>query len=158
MSSFPGRVELDSYEEICADIRKNCAGKIVLANGCFDILHVGHLAVFKRASMLAGEHGTVVVAINSDESIRRLKGPSRPIFSESQRSYLVRNLVHVDAVIIFDEDTPRELIDALRPDVIVKGGDYRPEDVIGSDIADIEIVALEPGCSTTEVIERIRHA
>lgn len=124
--------------------------KFVFTNGCFDILHRGHVELLQYCKSI----GYVVVGLNSDESIHRLKGPSRPINNQNDRRDVLLSLRCVDAVIIFDEDTPYQLIQRLSPDVIVKGGDYRPEDVVGRDMAPVRIFNSVPGYSTTSLIER----
>ena len=103
---------------------------VVFTNGCFDLLHVGHVRLLRQAAALGD---FLVVGLNSDASVRRLKGPSRPLNPEDARAELLAGLECVDAVTVFDEDTPLELIEAILPDVLVKGGDYRPEEVVGRD-------------------------
>lgn len=122
----------------------------VFTNGCFDILHRGHVELLQYCRTL----GRVIVGLNSDASVRRLKGPDRPINNQEDRRAVLLSLRYVDDVIIFEEDTPHELIQRLSPDVIVKGGDYRPEDVVGRDMAPVRIFKLVPGYSTTTLIER----
>jgi D-beta-D-heptose 7-phosphate kinase/D-beta-D-heptose 1-phosphate adenosyltransferase len=138
-------------------IRRRAAGqKVVFTNGCFDILHVGHHRLLKQSADL-GDY--LVVGLNSDESVRRLKGPGRPMNTESDRGELLAALEAVDAVTIFDEDTPYELIEQLRPDVLVKGGDYKPEEVVGRDIVEasggrLVLIPLVEGHSTTNLVKR----
>jgi D-beta-D-heptose 7-phosphate kinase / D-beta-D-heptose 1-phosphate adenosyltransferase len=140
-----------------ADWRR--AGKrIVLANGCFDLLHAGHLALLGHAAKLAD---VLVLAINSDASVRRLKGPERPLVPQGERAALLAALTYVDAVTIFEEDTPLAVLEAVRPDVLVKGGDYRPSEVIGRELVEssggrVEIVPLTPEKSTSSLVARIR--
>lgn len=149
---------MNQYDDIARIINSNAHAKggvewrVVFTNGCFDILHPGHLDVIRRCRELAGPRGTVVVAVNSDESVRRLKGPARPIFSEDARCELVSSLAGVDYAVTFDEDTPRELLEALRPKVIVKGGDYEASKVVGADLAVVVIVPTREGYSTTGVV------
>jgi len=128
--------------------------KIVFTNGCFDILHPGHLDLLRRAK----EEGDVlVVAINSDESVRRIKGPNRPIFSQDERAMLLAGLEFVDFVTIFEEDTPYEIISLLSPHVLVKGSDYKLEEVVGRDLVERVVLApIKKGYSTSKLIERIR--
>lgn len=135
-------------------------GNVVFTNGVFDLLHSGHVDVLTAAR---GHGDALVVGVNSDVSVRRLKGPSRPVRGESDRAYVVAALACVDAVVVFDEDTPLELVRALEPDVIVKGGDYAPETVVGADVVTsrggrVVIVPLTPGHSTTGTIGRMRGA
>jgi D-beta-D-heptose 7-phosphate kinase/D-beta-D-heptose 1-phosphate adenosyltransferase len=135
------------------------AGKrIVLANGCFDLLHAGHLALLGHAARL-GE--VLVVAINGDASVRRLKGAGRPLVAEGERAALLAALTYVDVVTIFDEDTPLAVLQAVKPHVLVKGGDYQPSEVVGRELVEaaggrVEIVPLTPEKSTTSLLERIR--
>jgi len=135
------------------------AGKrIVLANGCFDLLHAGHLALLGHAAKLGD---ILVLAINSDASVRRLKGPERPLVPQAERAALLAALTFVDAVTIFEEDTPLAVLQAVRPDVLVKGGDYRPSEVIGRELVEaaggrVEIVPLTPEKSTSSLVARIR--
>jgi len=122
---------------------------IVFTNGCFDVLHRGHLDLLKYCKKL----GTVVVGLNSDASVKRLKGESRPLNSDKDRKYLLDSLVFVDKVIIFNEDTPYNLIKEINPDIIVKGGDYNPEDVVGAEFAEVRIFETVEGYSTTSTLQ-----
>ena len=131
--------------------------KIAFTNGCFDILHEGHIFSLSQA---AKEGDVLIVGVNADASTKRLKGPSRPINNEHSRALLIASLVMVDAVIVFEEDTPFELITAIMPDTIVKGGDYTVAQVIGGSevIANGGRVVINPivqGFSTTGIIEKI---
>jgi rfaE bifunctional protein nucleotidyltransferase chain/domain len=134
-------------------------GKTVsFTNGCFDILHPGHLFSIAQA---AKEADYLIVGLNSDDSIKRLKGPERPINDTASRAIIIANLAMVDAVIIFEEDTPHELIAALLPDVLVKGGDYTIDTIVGAKevIANGGKVIINPiveGFSTTNIIEKIK--
>ncbi len=132
------------------------SGTLVFTNGCFDILHRGHAEYLRQARALGD---ALVVGLNADASVRRLKGPSRPVNPEDDRAYLLASLAAVDAVVLFEEDTPRELVRALLPDVLVKGGDYRAEEVVGGEEVvaaggRVVIAPLVPGRSTTEILER----
>jgi len=130
------------------------AGKrLVFTNGCFDILHVGHVRYLRSARELGD---VLMVALNTDQSISRIK-PGRPVIPEGQRAELVASLEMVDYVTLFDEDTPYELIKLLGPDVLVKGGDWKREEIVGSDIVP-ETYSLHyiKGVSTTEIMEKIR--
>ncbi len=135
------------------------AGKrIVFTNGCFDLLHAGHLALLAHAARLGD---ALVLAINSDASVRRLKGPQRPLVPQAERAALLAALTYVDAVTIFEEDTPLAVLQAVRPDVLVKGGDYQASEVVGHELVEagggrVEIVPLMPERSTTSLVERIR--
>ena len=128
--------------------------KTVMVSGCFDLLHVGHITILENARRF-GER--LIVAINSDESVRGLKGPSRPIVGERERARVLAALAAVDAVVVFDEATPLDLIVASRPDVLVKGGDYAPETIVGANEVlswggQIKIVPLVEGYSTSNLI------
>ncbi len=128
--------------------------KTVFTNGCFDILHVGHLNLLKYSKALGT---TLIVGLNSDESVRRLKGPARPIRSQTERAEMLRALPWVDEVRIFDEDTPERLLAELRPDILVKGGDYTPETVLGREYAgEVRIFPFVDGHSTTSIVEAIK--
>jgi D-beta-D-heptose 7-phosphate kinase/D-beta-D-heptose 1-phosphate adenosyltransferase len=135
-------------------------GRVVFTNGVFDLLHSGHVDLLTEARA----HGdTLVVGVNSDASVRRLKGPSRPVRSEAERVYVIAALEAVDVAVIFDQDTPLELVRALRPSVIVKGGDYTAETIVGAtDVrawgGDVVVVPLTPGQSTTSIVEKLRGA
>jgi len=123
----------------------------IFTNGCFDILHVGHVELLNYCATL----GDVVVGLNSDLSVSRLKGRGRPINAEQDRKRILLNLRSVSEVVIFEEDTPLELIKYLKPDVIVKGGDYATHEVVGSELAEIRIFEFVDGYSSTAVINKI---
>ena len=127
--------------------------KIIFTNGCFDLFHYGHLELLRQARMMGNY---LIVGINSDSSIKRLKGFRRPIIPEGERYTIIAELKCVDEAIIFDEDTPYELIKKVNPDIIVKGGDYKPEDVVGHDLAEVRIIPLVEGKSTSNIIAKIR--
>jgi len=138
--------------------RAERAGRVVFTNGVFDLLHPGHIDVLTSARSLGD---SLIVGVNSDDSVRRLKGPERPIRSEHDRAYVLAGLEAVDGVVIFEQDTPLELIRLLRPDVLVKGGDYRPDTVVGRSEVEgwggrVAIVPLTPGHSTTSLLEKLR--
>jgi rfaE bifunctional protein nucleotidyltransferase chain/domain len=140
------------------DWRAEFWGRVAFTNGVFDLLHPGHVDVL-QAARAAGD--ALVVGINSDESVRRLKGDSRPIRSQVERAYVIGALESVDVVTVFDEDTPLELIRCLLPDVIVKGGDYTEATIVGAGEVrarggDVIVVPLTAGQSTTSIIERMR--
>jgi rfaE bifunctional protein nucleotidyltransferase chain/domain len=131
--------------------------KVVFTNGCFDILHRGHVEYLSKASDMGD---VLVVGLNTDASVKRLKGESRPINDEQARALILASLGFVDAVVLFDEDTPYELIKAIRPDVLVKGADYKPEEIVGYDIVTsyggkVETVPLVEGYSTTSIISNL---
>ncbi len=133
---------------------------VVFTNGCFDILHRGHAEYLQRAKALGD---VLVVGINSDASVRRLKGPSRPLVPQEDRAYVLASLAAVDYVSIFDEDTPLKLIQTLQPDILVKGGDYRIEDIVGRDVVEnrggrVLTIPLVPNRSTTDLVQKIRRS
>ena len=151
-------VKVDELAEILKEERKK-GKKIVFTNGCFDIFHVGHSRYLRQASTYGD---ILVVGVNSDSSVKRLKGPERPIISEDERMELLADLESVSYVVKFDEDTPYELIKKLQPDIITKGGDYKPEEVVGKDIVEanggeVIICKLVEGKSTTNIITKIRN-
>ncbi len=138
--------------------RDGHTGLLVFTNGVFDLLHPGHIDVLVGAR----RHGdALVVGLNSDASVKRLKGADRPVRTEAERSYVLAALEAVDAVVIFEQDTPLELIRHLRPDVLVKGGDYARETIVGAhDVitwgGQVAVIPLTPGQSTTSIIARLR--
>ncbi len=147
---------IKSFKELQKSIEflKRDDKKIVFTNGCFDILHLGHVKYLQKAKSFGD---VLIVGVNSDSSVKRLKGDSRPVNSEYDRAYILASLDCVDFVIIFDEDTPYNLISMVKPDVLVKGGDYKGKDVVGSDIAKrVELVDFVEGRSTTSTISRIK--
>lgn len=124
--------------------------KVIFTNGCFDIFHRGHLEILKYAKSL-GDH--LIVGLNSDSSVKLNKGESRPINVQEDRKALLESLIYVDEVIIFDDETPLSLIEKIRPDIIVKGGDYTSEQVVGSELAEVKIFERIDGYSTTKIIQ-----
>ncbi len=133
-------------------LKERLSGKrVVFTNGCFDVLHAGHRQLLRQAAALGN---VLVVAINSDSSVRRLKGPSRPVNSEKVRAMVLSSLPEVSHVLIFDEDTPYELISELRPQVLVKGGEYAKLDIVGADLVhEVHTVNMVDGISTTRILE-----
>lgn len=148
-----------SWEEI-PELRRQAEQKqIVFTNGCFDILHIGHVRYLREAANLGD---VMIVGLNSDASVKRLKGEERPINCQEDRAELLAALEFIDYVIIFEEDTPYELIQQIQPDVLVKGGDYQPDQVVGKDIVEakggrLELIPFVAGKSTTNVINKIKH-
>lgn len=131
--------------------------KLVFTNGCFDILHRGHLHLLKKAKDMGD---TLIIGLNTDDSVHRLKGANRPLKDEVTRAELLAALVYVDFVILFNEDTPYELIKVVQPDLLVKGGDYKPEEIVGHDIVTgqggaVRTVPFLEGFSSTSIIEKL---
>jgi rfaE bifunctional protein nucleotidyltransferase chain/domain len=152
---------LKSLDEIVAiSTRGRGNGQIVVfTNGCFDLLHRGHVHLLREAKA-AGD--LLIVAVNSDRSVKAIKGPTRPVFSEADRIELIAALEMVDYVILFDEPDPYSLIAAIKPNILVKGGDWGADEVVGADIVErdggrVVLVPYLKGYSTTEIIERIRN-
>jgi len=139
--------------------RQATPGTVVFTNGVFDLLHPGHVTLLERARSLGD---ALIVGINTQASARRLaKGTGRPVVEEAARARLVAGLAAVDCVVLFDEDTPLALIEALEPDVLVKGGDYTRDTVVGADVVErrggrVECIDLVPGFSSSDIVERIR--
>jgi D-beta-D-heptose 7-phosphate kinase/D-beta-D-heptose 1-phosphate adenosyltransferase len=150
-------VDLESARRKCRELRQ-AGGKVVFTNGCFDILHYGHTHLLQ----FAREQGDcLVLGLNTDASVRRQKGDERPFVPEAERAYMLALYPFVDLVVLFDEDTPRRLIEALRPDVLVKGGDYTPETVVGRDFIEsyggrVAICPRLEGLSTTNIVRKIQ--
>ncbi len=133
-------------------------GKVVFTNGCFDILHVGHIRYLQEAWRLGD---MLVVGLNSDASVKRLKGEARPVQSESDRAEILAALDCVDYVVIFNEDTPLELISAIKPDILVKGGDWPVEKIVGHEVVlkgggEVKSLKFHPGQSTSTILESIQ--
>jgi D-beta-D-heptose 7-phosphate kinase / D-beta-D-heptose 1-phosphate adenosyltransferase len=150
-------MHIKTKEEIYAlsDRLKKEGKKIVFTNGCFDILHVGHVKYLQEAK----SYGDVlIVGLNSDESVRELKGPTRPVNPEADRAYLLAALEAVDYVVIFSEETPYDLIRTIAPEILVKGGDYEGKTVVGAEFAkELKLVRFVEGKSTTSTIARIHQ-
>lgn len=132
-------------------------GTVVFTNGCFDILHPGHVELLAQCRNL-GDH--VVLGLNSDASVRRLKGTDRPVNDQLSRAVVLAGLSFVDAIIVFEEDTPLELITQVKPDILVKGGDYQASEIVGSELVknyggEVKIIPLVEGFSTTAIIGRM---
>ncbi len=131
---------------------------IVFTNGCFDIVHRGHIDYLSKAK---DKGSKLILGLNTDASVQRLKGPNRPVVDEQSRAILMAALQFIDLVVFFDEDTPYELIKALQPDVLVKGSDYNAEDIVGYDIlmakgGKVETIDFVEGFSTTSIVEKIK--
>ncbi len=146
---------LDQLVEILEAIRGK--KKIVFTNGCFDIIHAGHCHYLARARSLGD---LLVVGLNSDSSVRRIKGPKRPVIPQEQRALVLDSLRPVDYVVIFEEDTPQRLIEAIRPDILVKGGDWELDKIVGREFVEsyggkVVTIPFEHDLSTSKIIERI---
>ena len=133
--------------------------KVVFTNGCFDIIHLGHIDYLEKA---AGLGDKLIIGLNTDESISRLKGDGRPVTNVNSRSRVLAALGFVDMVVLFDEDTPYKLIETLKPDILVKGDDYLAENVVGADIVkenggEVFTIPLVKGYSTSSIIDRIKR-
>ena len=131
---------------------------IAFTNGCFDILHFGHVSYLEKAK----KNRILVVGLNSDQSIRKIKGPQRPIIKEAYRAGLLAALECVDFVTIFNEETPYSVIKVLKPDILIKGADWKGKKIVGADLVKsyggkVEYVSYVEGCSTTKIIEKIQH-
>lgn len=138
--------------------RRAQSGRVVFTNGVFDLLHPGHVDVLVGAR---ARGDALVVGINADASVRRLKGPERPVRSEAERAYVLAAFAAVDAIVVFGDDTPMELVRALEPDVIVKGGDYSEDTIVGAREVrarggDVVVIPITPGQSTTGIIAKLR--
>jgi len=148
---------IKTWDEITSIVNelKNKDRKIIFTNGCFDILHIGHIKYLEKAKSFGD---ILILGINSDNSIRKLKGQNRPINSQTDRAYILAALEAVDFLVIFDEDTPFELISIIKPDVLVKGGDYEGKKVVGQELSkELKLVKFIDGKSTTKTIERIKN-
>jgi len=157
LSDLDPRRKVMSWHSLAA-WRARQSGRVVFTNGVFDLLHPGHVDVLIGARTRGD---VLVVGLNSDASVKRLKGADRPVRSEGERAYVLAALEAVDAVTLFEQDTPLELVQLLQPDVIVKGGDYSPDTVVGANEVrarggDVVIIPLTPGHSTTSTIDRLR--
>jgi rfaE bifunctional protein nucleotidyltransferase chain/domain len=140
----------DTFLKQCSDM------KVVFTNGCFDILHAGHVSYLNEAKSLGD---ILIVGLNSDLSVKRLKGPQRPINHEQNRKFILENLKAIDHVVIFEEDTPLSLIEAISPHVLVKGGDWQPHEIVGSDHVlscggEVKSLKFIEGESTTSIINK----
>ena len=149
-----------TLNELVAEAGPQARGsrKVVFTNGCFDLVHPGHILTLEKARSLGD---VLVVGLNSDSSIRRLKGPTRPLIDEDERAELMAALAAVDYVVFFSEDTPRELISQLLPNVLVKGGDWGLGEIVGREEVEaaggkVVSIPVEPGYSTTTIVEKIR--
>lgn len=155
------RIKIQELEGLVKQVTKwrESGEQVVFSNGCFDILHLGHIDYLEKASQLGTK---LIIGINSDSSVKRLKGPQRPIQPQHARTRMLAALAFVDAVVLFDEDTPLELIKKLRPQVLVKGNDYSIQQIVGAKEVlqtggEVKTVELVEGYSTTDIIEKIKN-
>ncbi len=149
----------ESQLKAAVELAKARGEKIVMTNGCFDILHPGHVSYLENARKLGDR---LIVAVNTDNSVKRLKGETRPINDLATRMAVLAGLSSVDWLVAFDEDTPQRLIAEILPDLLVKGGDYKPEEIVGSkevwlNGGEVKVLNFENGCSTTNVIKKIQQ-
>lgn len=151
-----------SLDEVLVQVRaaRQSGQRVVFTNGCFDILHAGHVSLLQRCASLGD---MLIIGLNDDHSVRELKGPERPVNNQNHRAYLLSALQCVDSVVLFHEETPVKLIEAIQPDVLVKGGDYTPDTVVGADVVEsnggrVVILDLIDGLSTTGTIEKMRES
>ncbi len=148
----------DKIENLVDKLRSN-GKKVVFTNGCFDILHIGHVSYLEEAKSCGD---ILIVGLNSDASVKRLKGESRPINSQLERAFVLCGLRPVDYVVVFEEDTPYNLISKVLPSVLVKGGDWKAEQIVGSDIVlanggEVKSLMFKEGFSTTNIITKINE-
>jgi D-glycero-beta-D-manno-heptose 1-phosphate adenylyltransferase len=153
-------INLSSKTQAIIQESKNTLRKIVFTNGCFDILHRGHVSYLNNARNL-GDY--LIIGLNSDDSIKKIKGPNRPIQNEQDRKYILENLKCVDCVEIFNEETPLNLIKHISPNILVKGGDWPVENIIGSEHVlslngEVKSLNLEEGLSTSNIVEKIKSS
>ena len=158
MDSFRSKIKNWSSASILVEKWKEKGGKIVFTNGCFDILHKGHLSYLEEARKLGDR---LIVGINGDESVTKLKGVSRPLNSLEERCFHLAALFMVDMVVPFAQDTPEKLIETLMPDILVKGGDYKESDIVGASYVkkkggEVVILPFLEGYSTTSIIDKIK--
>ena len=151
-------VEFDHISDFVRKLRAAGSHTIAFTNGCFDILHRGHVELLEKAKEYADY---LVVGLNSDESVTRLKGKDRPYVNQDDRAYVLSRLEAVDVVCIFEQDTPIELIKRVKPDFLIKGGDYKVEQIVGREIVEalggkVLTVPLVPGRSTTNILQKVR--
>ena len=149
-------VKLSAFKKKIAQLKKT-KRKIAFTNGCFDILHMGHVSYLQQAKK---NNRILVVGLNSDRSVKRIKGPNRPVVGEKQRAAILAALACVDYVVLFNEATPLKLIEAVKPDILIKGADWKKKGIIGSESVQghggkIEYIKFVPGLSSSNIIERI---
>jgi len=155
------RSKIFTFESLAQQLGKWRALKksIVFTNGCFDIIHLGHIDYLSKS---ADEGDIFIIGLNTDSSVSKLKGRNRPVIEERSRSFILASLYFVDAVVLFDEETPFKLIKLVQPDVLIKGSDYTVNEIIGSDIVlnkggEVKTIDFLPGYSTTDIINKINN-
>ena len=153
--------KLKTWEEITSIIKelKSQNKKIVFTNGCFDILHSGHVQYLEEAKELGD---ILILGLNSDSSVKRLKGNDRPMNNERERAVVLSALYSISYIVIFEDDTPYKLINHIKPNILVKGGDWKPEDIVGSDIVssyngEVKSLSFVGGKSTTDIINKLKE-
>ncbi len=151
-------VSRKKIREIAKKIKKE-GKRIVFTNGCFDLIHKGHIYLLKEAKKLGD---ILIVGLNSDSSIKKIKGKGRPILKESERAFIIENIKGVDYVVIFNEKTPFKLIKEIKPDILVKGGDYKENEIVGGEFVkkrkgNVVIIPYLKNFSTTKIIEKIKN-
>lgn len=160
LQTLKGKIYTDLHQlEMRLNVCRFKKQKIVFTNGCFDILHLGHVDYLSKAADLGD---FFILGLNSDRSVKALKGEKRPINNQDDRAVLLAALSFIDAIIVFDEDTPEELIKKVKPDILVKGGDWKPEQIAGADFVktnggEVRIIDFVEGYSTTSTIEKMRQ-
>jgi len=147
---------LSELKSICKQLREE-GKRIVFTNGCFDLIHAGHIDYLSKAKAMGD---VLIVGLNSDDSVRRIKGEKRPILSENERMFILSNLKPVDYVVLFAEDTPLKLIEELLPDILVKGADWARDDIVGADVVvanggEVKTIKFLNDQSTSKIIEKI---
>jgi len=154
-------MKLKTWKEISkiSDIQQAAGKKIVFTNGCFDIIHAGHVQYLAEAKALGD---VLIIGLNSDKSVKRLKGNNRPINSESDRAIVLSAFSSIDYIVLFNEDTPHDLISLIIPDILVKGGDWPEDKIVGADIVKandglVKTLQFKAGNSTTDIIKRIKN-
>ena len=154
-------MKLKTWAELTIIIKelKAVGKKIIFTNGCFDIIHAGHVEYLQEAAELGD---VLIIGLNSDESVKRLKGRNRPINSQIDRAKVLSGLATVSYIVIFEEDTPYMLIDHIKPDVLVKGGDWQPDEIVGADIVQanggsVRSLSYKEGNSTSSIIEKMKE-
>nr|WP_319401079.1 D-glycero-beta-D-manno-heptose 1-phosphate adenylyltransferase [uncultured Carboxylicivirga sp.] len=158
LQRIENKIKTSKEAEVTIEQWNDNGEKVVFTNGCFDIVHRGHIDYLSKAKDLGTK---LVLGLNTDASVRRLKGDSRPIVDEHSRAILLAALQFIDLVVYFDEDTPYELIKTVQPDILVKGSDYKAEDIVGYDIVTakggkVETIDFVEGFSTTTIVEKIK--